>query len=367
MATIYDPAPGLGASVGAGLSGVLNELALQKARQVQQQQARIGLEGLGYSPEQAEKFSQFATSSPASLQELVKQAVRAPQEQAYAQALGLLAGGQPMAPQMGGMLGQLAPQAQEAQPGMQPSSGLTSFQQGPLTPRLTAQQATKLAELNLRRQDMMRKDVREAFKLTAPERREILKKAQTARQDLRDLARLEELEDEGKLDTPGYVEFLKKVGLDLPTLMSEGSQEFQKITQNFMRNAKAYLGARISNFELEQFLKTIPSLSQSPEGRKRVISNLKQISRAAVAHSQALKEVIRENSGIPPLDLEERIDDKIEKKLDAISKQFKKDLKRKVPPAQHRLVTALQTTAGAAAGLPGKILSGVGNLLTKVL
>ncbi|MEK6884942.1 MAG: hypothetical protein AABY22_35250, partial [Nanoarchaeota archaeon] len=41
-------------------------------------------------------------------------------------------------------------------------------------------------------------------------------------------------------------------------------EEFQKIEANFLRNAKQYFGGRISNYEVEQFLKTIPSLSQSP-------------------------------------------------------------------------------------------------------
>ena len=138
-----------------------------------------------------------------------------------------------------------------------------------------------------RRKGLMRKGERlereklnlERFKHTKDLRDTITNEAKASNGDLRDLERIEELEKEGKLDTPGYVEFLKRSGLNIPALQNEGSEEFQKITQNFMRNAKQYFGGNISNFEVEQFLKTIPSLSQSPEGRKRVISNMKRIAR----------------------------------------------------------------------------------------
>lgn len=197
-------------------------------------------------------------------------------------------------------------------------------------------------------------------KATKDVRHEIVQKARAAKQDLRDLDRLEELQNTGKLDTPGYTEFLNKAGLDIQALKSPESEEFQKIQANFLRNAKQYFGGRISNFEVESFLKTIPSLSNSNEGRKRVIANLKNISRGAVEYNEAMKEVIAENKGVPPFDLEERIEDKIDKRMEKISEQFKKDLAKSVPKEQNRLITALQTGAGKVAGNLGKGLLGAG-------
>src|SRR5579859_5047227 len=124
---------------------------------------------------------------------------------------------------------------------------------------------------------LAQKEKAERFKITATERKEIADRAKSARQQLHDLDRMEELEKTGKLDTPGYVEFLKRSGLDIPALMNPESEEFQKLAAGFLRDAKSVFGARVSNYEIEQFLKTIPSLSQSPEGRKRVIANLKYL------------------------------------------------------------------------------------------
>jgi hypothetical protein len=224
--------------------------------------------------------------------------------------------------------------------------------------------AIKEERLALQKEAAKESKMTEAFKLTKDERKVINDNAKGAKRNLRDLERLEELQNEGDLSTPGYVEFLQRSGLDIPSLMNPGSEEFQKIAQTFMRDARVYTGGRVTNYEMEQFLKTIPSLSQSPEGRKRIISNLKYLNRAAVAYSDTLKDIISENNGVPPLDLSERIDDKIDSKLDAIAKRFKEDIKKPVPAAQNKLVTALGAILGSAIGAPGKLLSGIGGALS---
>lgn len=207
----------------------------------------------------------------------------------------------------------------------------------------------------------------EQFQATAGLRHDILQRSKSSRQTLKDLSRLEELSQEGKLDTPGYAEFLERSGFDIPALMNPESEEFKKIQQNFLKGAKEYFGGRISNYEVEQFLKTIPSLSQSPEGRQRVIANLKNVARADMEYKNAMKEVVNENGGIPPYDLEEKIDDKIDKRLDRLSEEFKKDLKKPAPKGQNKLITALQAGAGSLIGAPGKILSKVGGMASNIL
>lgn len=223
--------------------------------------------------------------------------------------------------------------------------------------------------LDFKREAAEKKEIADKYKMSKDTRKEIVQKAAAARQDLKDLDRLEELQKEGKLDTPGYIEFLKRSGLDIPALMEPGSEEFQKVSATFMRNAATYLGGRVSNYELEQFMKTIPSLSQSPEGRKRVIANLKYMTRGALEYNNAMKEVIAENGGVPPYDLDEQIDSKVEKKLDKLGEMFKKDLAKPVPAAQNKLVTALQASLGGAIGTVAPILgktaagAGVGALV----
>jgi hypothetical protein len=241
-------------------------------------------------------------------------------------------------------------------------AGLNPKQQLEATKIILEQQKESRKEFAAEKR-LAAEEKRAAFKETKVERKEIIEKAKVARQTLSDLERFEELQKEGKLDTPGYVEFLKRSGLDIPALMNPGSEEFNKIQANFLRDAKTYFGGRISNFEVDQFLKTLPNLSQSNQGRSRVIANLKRINRVALEHNTALKDVMSENKGVPPLDLLEKVDAKIEKKLDAIANQFKRDLAKPVPAGQNKLVTALQAGAGSVLGVPGKILGGVGKLI----
>jgi len=222
-------------------------------------------------------------------------------------------------------------------------------------------------KINQKERQLAQAEKTAALNETRKLREEIYQKAQAARQNLHDLDEMESLQETGKLDTPGYVEFLNRSGLDIPSLMNPESQEFQKIAYNFMRDAKSVFGSRISNMEIENFLKTIPSLSQSNSGRSRVIANLKYISRAHLAYNDAMKEVIKENKGVPPDDLNTQIDDKIDKKLEAISKKFKKDLSKPVPQEQPRLTTALQAIAGSLIGGPGQLAKSAAGLALHLL
>ena len=191
---------------------------------------------------------------------------------------------------------------------------------------------------------------REAIKLTEGVRKDAVEQAQSAQRTLHDLDRIEELSQSGKLDTPGYVEFLHRSGLDIPALMNPESEEFAKLQQGFLRDAKQYFGGRVSNYEVEQFLKTIPSLSQSPEGRNRVIANLKYLSRAKLEHFKTLRDIIKDNKGLPPYDLAEQAFEKQGPKLSALAKKFKQDLQKPVPASQNKLVTGLQSIGGTVAG-----------------
>jgi len=350
----------LGSSLGQGLQLLLQN----KIDQMTKKKEAKGLEALGIPEEATGQISQL----PPALQQLVVKNYLAGAESA---GLGQALGGLREAPvQIPQELQQAAPTkiGKEA-----PEASYPSFQDILTKPRLSQQDQFKIAQLQqkerLSKEKMTaqeRKDLqqqkKEAFKETKDFRKEVIEKAKASRQNLSDLERMEELETEGKLDTPGYIEFLKRSGFDVPALMNPGTEEFNKIAQTFMRDVKSYLGARISNFELEQFLKTIPSLSQSPEGRKRVISNLKRVSRIGLEYNNAMKNIINENKGIPPLDLMEKVDSKVEKKYDKITEQFKKDLAREVPEAPSKFVTGLGTVLGEVVGAPGKLLGKLGSI-----
>jgi hypothetical protein len=231
---------------------------------------------------------------------------------------------------------------------------------------------------------------RESFSESAKERSELLSSGRQSRENLKELGDLEDLEKSGNLDTPGYVSFLERSGFDIPALMNPESEAFQKITTlGMFRGLKDATRGQITNREVEGFAKTIPSLLQSPEGRKRVTSGMKYINRINLAYTDGLKGIVEEsvkNKEPLPVDWREQLDTKVEKQIDTLVKKFKEDLAKPVPKGQNKLITALQAGAGdlvgsipslaktagkvglgafggSKFGVPGAVIGGLGGLL----
>src|SRR5258708_28699407 len=114
----------------------------------------------------------------------------------------------------------------------------------------------------------------------------------------------------------------KRAGLDVPALMGADAEEFNKLAQGFLRGAKDQFGGRVTNYEAEQFLKQIPSLSQSPEGRQRVIANMRRVYNQDVILSEIADKIISDNGDVPPLNIDIQVK-KASKNDDPNSKYFK--------------------------------------------
>ncbi len=365
---------GLPQSYGQGLSqgieSLLTNLATSKIQQLQTQQQAKNLQSIlgSIPPEKAHALAQL----PDALQQLVlKDLLAQPSQEAYAQALGFgIPQNQPQQQQMGQprisgieslelLQGKIPQQFLQQQQQQFPQQEVSPQS----LPRLNERQATEIAKIRREEQKQSYKEKQEAFKFNKEFIKDVTEKAKSARQAINDLDRMEELEQSGNLNGAGFEALLAKSGLDIPALKSPESQEFNKIAQNFLRNAKQYYGGRVSNFEVEQFLKTIPSLSQSPEGRKRVIANLKNISRAELAYNKAARDIINENKGVPPFDLAIQVDERVEKQSKKLAEQFKKDLEKQVAASESALTTVGGSIAGSALNLLGKAAPAIGGYL----
>ena len=202
--------------------------------------------------------------------------------------------------------------------------------QGPGEPReysneqilALSQYDPNLAKVMQAQKDTSTKEKAARFKETKEARKRILEQARAAQDNDRRLGRMKKLNDEGKLISAGYNTALKALGLDYAVLKNADSQEFDKLTADFLRNAKEIFGARVTNFEIEAFLRAIPTLSQTKEGRDRVIRNLQIFNKGAQLRANAMKQIMKENRGTPPYDLEEQIEERIGPELSKISQEF---------------------------------------------
>lgn len=136
-------------------------------------------------------------------------------------------------------------------------------------------------------------------------------------EDIR-LERMEKLSEKGDVSTPLLLKALDTVGLPIGVLSNPDTEEYRKLETDFIRDARdIFPGGRITNYEIQSYLKTIPSLMNSPEGRKAIIRNRKLFNEAKRIRYEEYKNLIKENGGKKPLNmgllLEERTADKIGK------------------------------------------------------
>jgi hypothetical protein len=109
------------------------------------------------------------------------------------------------------------------------------------------------------------------------------------------------------------------------SLIKSGSpdiEEFEKLTSDFVKNAKQYFGSRLTDADLKIFMQTLPTLMQTDAGKKKVIENLTSLNELAEIEAKAARSIIRDNGGIPPLDIEQQVKDKIEHKIDKVANRF---------------------------------------------
>lgn len=110
----------------------------------------------------------------------------------------------------------------------------------------------------------------------------------------RDIDVLEKLNNSEKLPTG-----LKKIFLinqttgeiRWPGITNAQTQQFVKTVNGFIRKAKDFFGARVTNFDLQSFKQMLPGLINSPEGRRHIISQMKAVNDIEKLYYSTLKKV----------------------------------------------------------------------------
>jgi len=326
-----DPWQMLGQSLGTGLGGGLAELAQQKANE-------LALRQLQMTPQQASAISQL---SPELQQPAFKQLLQAPQQQAYLEGLNQLLGGTPS-----GQMGlQALPEA--------PSTHAPSSQPF-LKPGLNEKQATQLTKLGLQQQETNRKEQARVDKETLPFYHDTLKSAEASKKGLIRLDKMEKLVKEGSLPFSAAYKLFKNLSeTDIKTgipvigglidivatpvvralgeggsliqknITSRDLEEFEKLSADFIKDAKDFFGSRVTDADLKAFLNTVPTLLQTDAGKLRVMQNLRDMYDLSIKRSDIMKKIIDDNGGKRPANIEIMVDDLLSPEIDRISSEFK--------------------------------------------
>lgn len=121
------------------------------------------------------------------------------------------------------------------------------------------------------------------------------------------LDHLAHLNQSGKLPT-GLAKFWQvdwKTGdLRVPAASSEEAQAFVKTVNDFTTEAKKSFGSRITNFELNRFLKRLPTLANSPKGRELIIKQMQIINEINQKYNNEIQNIVDNAGGIRRVDFD---------------------------------------------------------------
>lgn len=138
------------------------------------------------------------------------------------------------------------------------------------------------------------------------------------------LNQMEQIAAKGKLTSPLAVTALEKLGLPIGVLSNPDSEQFEKLSQELMKNITGTYGSRILQTEVVSFMKSIPTLKNSPEGQKRLIRQWQILNEGKKAYYDAYKDIKKKNPKRLPPDLHEQVLEAAEGRLDKLSNEFRK-------------------------------------------
>lgn len=151
-------------------------------------------------------------------------------------------------------------------------------------------------------------------------------KLRAASRDKDRLDMLQSIVDKGGL--PKGVDRMNLDGegnLRLPFLASDDAQRYVKIINEFTANAKDTYGSRVTNFDLQQYLKRFPTLLNSQSGIKKILKQMKIVNQINSIYNKNLKKVYDKAGGVRKIDadLAERYADEIsEPEIQELVKKF---------------------------------------------
>jgi hypothetical protein len=170
---------------------------------------------------------------------------------------------------------------------------------------------------------------KEYFKYNEPKLSEIATKQRTLQQDAARYDRMQELfQERDKFPSPLLVGLFSKEGQlnDVAySLLSPQAQEAVKLIIDSTSGIKDTYGARVTNFDLSTYLKKLPSLLNSAEGRDRVLRDLKIINDVNQAYNRGILDEFDEAGGsdqIPFSVAEKRFDKKHGKEINNLLKEY---------------------------------------------
>lgn len=202
-------------------------------------------------------------------------------------------------------------------------------QEGRIETPKTIAEAVREGRISKEEASEKKKEQKEANKDTKKLYDTINSEYRAAKDDLIRLDKILDLNEKGNLGFPIFNSLISLIGkgtfgfADLGFLMTRDAQALEKISNDFIKNAKQYFGARMTDQDLRAYLKTIPTLMNSKEGRREVIRNMRLFLEKKQLRKRAMDQIIKANGGERPGDLDSMIEEILEPLTNNLADQFK--------------------------------------------
>ncbi len=175
--------------------------------------------------------------------------------------------------------------------------------------------------LDLKRSDVGRKNNKEVREYLKPGDEKVL----AARKNIRDYDLLEKLAKTGELRSGGAYQLLSKIGLE-DFNVNNATQVAKKLSQRLAQNASTAFGpgARITNYLEKTFQGSLPSLWNTAEGIIRIAQINKLVDQGIEQEQNIRRDLIRENKGEIPGDIEAQVRERFSPIDDSLAQQAEK-------------------------------------------
>lgn len=144
--------------------------------------------------------------------------------------------------------------------------------------------------------------------------------------DKQNLDILNKLNASGKLPKNfGRLNVDKEGNLKFAFLGTPEAQRYQKTLNEFSTGAKDTFGARVTNFDLAQYLKRYPTLLNTEEGRRQLLQQMKIVNDINSVYYKNLKDIYDKAGGVRKVDAdvaESLAERKSEKRINDLVQKF---------------------------------------------
>lgn len=187
---------------------------------------------------------------------------------------------------------------------------------------------TAATDLQYRKQTDQQRRVSESFKENDKYINKVYDSYEDAERKQAIFDRMDQLEESGQLSDSGTINLLESIGLKPEWLKNPANEEYTKLGLDTLGGGtlQADYGSRVLASEFKVSLQRIPSLSQTPEGRKQIKENLKAMLLPAKLKKERMQYYIEksERTGEPlPHNLRGKVLQDIKPQLDEAYDAFK--------------------------------------------